>query len=352
MRKLFLLLALIAAPLGATIEFPETGSVSPATPITANGNYAGSKISYGGGVILHVVGTFNGASVALEVNGGGGWVAADTCATMTTAQVCRAAVGPVNLRVTVTSAGGSTSLQIRGFEAEAIVASVSGGGAADWTTITGGTSTEAFLIGTGGTLSATGTGTIDATSAAEIDTDFDGTPEVSVAGGAVILDTDDDAAAEFQFDSVSGSTKALRTLGTALRIYYSTTTVAGEMSATGLSAYNATGLLQGSLLRVATTCTAPSVAVYQATDATTGIGRDATTGALCLTDNGSGVAQIHHDGSDGRVRVFDVLQLNPRAAAPATPGTGDVYYDSDNSAPCVYTGAGFVQVNDLSTPCT
>jgi hypothetical protein len=202
MRKLFLalLLFLSALPAAAVIKF------NAGDPMTTAASFAGSKRPPGGGVILHVSGTFDGASVALEVNGGSAWIAADTCEAMTAAQVCRAAIGPVDLRMTLSGVGAGTSISVVGFEAQAVVASsYSGGGATDWATIAGGASTEAFLIDTGGSLGPTGTGTVTATSAALASA----TTWASVSTPNVIH-TPPGASGGFVFREFGGGTDAVR----------------------------------------------------------------------------------------------------------------------------------------------
>lgn len=114
------------AKAGAVIRF------NGGDPITANGSYTttpASKISPGGGVILHFVGTFDTATFALEVDAGAGWIPAKTCNAVTAQEVCDAGIGPVNMRITVTGAGASTSVTVIGHECQAVAMLQTGGGA-------------------------------------------------------------------------------------------------------------------------------------------------------------------------------------------------------------------------------
>lgn len=305
MRKWIASLLLLVAPVpaGATIRF------NSGTAMTADGSFTGSKRAPGGGVILHVTGTFDGASVALEVNGGNAWIAADTCAAMATAQICRAAVGPVDLRITISSAGAGTSLQVVGFEAEAVISSKTGSVTADvWD---GSADLEI--------------GSVDGTAQLILP------PSNSLTAPPLIFG-----------DPTTGLYRP-----TADRIGFAIAGAAGwEFSATALAAFTVAG---PQLSRITPTSTLPSLVPIR-TDSDSGIGT--SSGGPAMIDESTEILRAVWDGSDGRVTVNTVLGLAPRSSAPGSPVAGEMYYDSDNSAPCVYTGAGFVQINDLSTPCT
>ena len=158
MKRFFLALALAAAavPAAAVIRF------NSGVAITANGDYEGSKRSPGGGVVLWVTGTFGGATVTLKGDPGGGPVAADTCDAITSAGVCRAGVGPVDVSVTVSGASGTTSLVVVGYEANLVVASTALGGVGEvsFADVTAGTNPNALLVS--GSLGKSGDGSVTA----------------------------------------------------------------------------------------------------------------------------------------------------------------------------------------------
>ena len=342
MRGAALVLVLVlAAPAGATVLF------NGGAAMTANGSYTGSKIPPGGGIILHASGTFDGASVALEANAGAAWIPADTCEAMTAAQVCRAAPGPVDLRITITGAGGSTSISVVGFEALAVVSSGSGGAAAAWSTITGGTSTEDFLIGATGTMAASPGGVLHASGITQGTDSSDRVITLSKLSGVAFGARPTSSDAHIFFDGPI--------TGADCHIWYddSIGTWAGLNFAAGTNRWlvglgsglfrseSAVGMLgSGSNLTTAVFRAHTSYNVGLGGTPASGIGTLVADGTAALTFASTYVQQLG-------CKFFGKL-----ASAPGGAAECDSYYDTDNQSPCVHTGAGFVEVGDLTTSCS
>lgn len=328
MRRLLLFLLFLAAsaaPAGAAITF------NAGAPMTLAASYAGSARPYGGGIILHVGGTFDGANVALQVSGGAGWITADTCDLMTVAQVCRAAVGPVDLRLTITGPGAGTSITAVGFEVQAVVSSAAGGGAVTFDLVGAGTNANALVVGTGGTLSPTGSGSILASTFAGAAT---------LTGQLLVI------------DGSPGSPAVAAASDTDAGIFFSSSSVRITSRAAKYAIYDSNGDLydgsqaMGWLFPSDSAAETVPTLVPGRSDPDTGIGRDTIDGGVSIIDEATEVFRaVSTYGMTMGCKNFGSLSAAPAGAAC------DTYFDTDIPAWCCYTSS-WVQCDDNTTGCS
>lgn len=342
----FLTLAVLAAPAFARVEF------NSGAAITADGNYVASKVVHGGGIVLWVTGTFDGASVALQGDpdgaGAAPFAAVDSCDAVVAAGVCRAAPGPVNLRVAVTSAGASTSLLVYGFEARIMISSAAaGGGATGFDAITGGTNTAAaMVVGTGASLGISGTGTIAGTS---LDWDGDGNENVADVTGVISFDIDDDGVVDLEISKVASRVIIKAPAATPiLQLNVNGRNAELDFSSAAFGMVNSSGLLQGAFNWNATNgTTIPSILTYQGASPNTGFGYAGAD--ITAIRSGSEISRSTATGFE----VTDglTLKLPVSATAPAS-ATGRVYFDSSEGAPCFYDGSGWKRIDNIGLTCS
>lgn len=227
------------------------------------------------------------------------------------------------------------------------------GGAVGFADVGAGTNTGALLIGTGGSLGTSGTGTIAATSTATLNSSHSGTPEISVSSSAVTIDPDKGSAAGalvvYQNEAGNGvylqlgtgTRPSVKGIGTGTLELGGNTTVditSGASSGGGTTAstharFQNSGTSYG--LRLTST------SAYQWTNSSTAAGGtgDADTrlsrvlpGVVSIdtTTTGDGLGAIVIGGC----RIHGSL-----ASPPSAPVACWQYYDSDGGAQCVYDGA-------------
>jgi hypothetical protein len=279
-------------------------------------------------------------------------------ATLSLGGFCTFVVPAGRLRVFVDGAGAS-------FEVDGAVSSMAvagrrggGGGAADWTTIAGGTSTEDFLVATGGSFGPAGSGAITATTAPW--SGLTGSPFAASSPGLVLT-----------LPEVGGDLLVRPAGGvgaTDLRIYPQATggTISYGTDAVDLNTSDAFGGIaliddgnvvlaadytfgimgkvggSGWLLDPAnpslTACT-----IYPRNGGPC-IAGTLTVGAL----NVGAVNMLTWDAD--AVTVVGCKHFGKLSTAP-TGAVCDNYFDTDLAMFCIHDGAGFVQADDYTTAC-
>lgn len=193
----FVLLMLSVLPIAAT---------SPKSWLELDAGETAESFSWNGGSgTLHVWGSFSGGpSVSLE------WtsfnsapfleVDASNCTLTTADSFCNFSIGNGDLRVVITGGSGSDIVSARiGQPNQASIGGDGAGGGGSFADLTGGTNVmAAMVVGTGSSMSVTGSGTLEATA---LDYTGDGTLNLFNDVGSTRFDPDNDGTAEMSLTS-------------------------------------------------------------------------------------------------------------------------------------------------------
>jgi len=70
-----------------------------------------------------------------------------------------------------------------------------------------------------------------------------------------------------------------------------------------------------------------------------------------LVIQGDGKIGIGTTSPQRAAHINDTLRIEPRSAAPTSPGLGDLYVDSDTNTLCFYNSTAWTGMNNAG-PCT